>query len=169
MMVRRKGSHGGHRDQSHGGPPRLHGSHHEAPQALFQTNDIEVHQQSYFATTQAKVGQKLRFVYALNVLNRLDFNDELISDNDIRPKSSFQFIPSIDNGYRKLTREGKARLGELEAQAFLVNRFQEAWSELSVDVDCHTDHPLHQFAQHQHNVTSEELRGFDLRVLREEP
>ena len=74
-------------------------------------------------------------------LDGLEFQYDLILDDNVEPISAFQSNRLINDGKRYLTLVGQTVMLELEAQAFFVGRFQKARSELAVDIYCEADEP----------------------------
>jgi hypothetical protein len=153
--------------EDHGGPLSPGGSHDEAPQAVFQAEHIEVHQQPDFPLAQAQVGQKLRLMDLPNALNGLDLQNQFITNDDVSPKATIHQSAPINNRKCNLPLEGDASLGEFKAKALLINRFQKPRPKMLVHIDRQSDHLLGQFATHQHHTP--QWSSVVLGVLRVEP
>ena len=69
--------------ENHGEPLSPDGSHDEAPQAVFQAEDIEVHQQPHLPPAQAQVGQKLRLVEWHHTLDAFQLEKDRSTDNNV--------------------------------------------------------------------------------------
>jgi hypothetical protein len=78
-------------------------------------------------------------MYGCDRSDRLDFDDDPVRDNDIRAVAAVQFIATIDDGYRLLSREGESNRSKLETQTFLVDGFQKTGAEFAVNPDGRTD------------------------------
>jgi hypothetical protein len=153
--------------EDHGEPLSPGGSHDEAPQAVFQAEHIEVHQQPYFPSAQAQLGQKLRLMDLPNGFNGLDLQDQFVGDDDVSPKAAIHQFAPINNRKRDLTLEGDANFGEFKAKALLINRFQKPRPKMLVQIDRQSDHLLGQFATHQHHIP--QWSSVVLGVLRVKP
>ena len=136
--------------EKHRGPLRQSDSHDEAPQAVLQAEDIEVHEQADLPFAEAQVGQELRFVHSLNGLDGLDLNDQFICNHDVRPKADLQPDVAVYDRNCKLALKGEPGVREFKGEAFLLNRLEKPWPEMLMNIDRQSDHPLGQFAAHQH-------------------
>ena len=114
-----------------------------------------------------RVRQKLRFVHRMNCFDRFDLDDQDVGDHDISAEPAIEHPVPIDNRKRNLPLERQASLGEFEAKAFLINRFQKPGPERFMHVDRATDHLLGQFATRQHHTP--QWTSVVLGVLRVEP
>jgi hypothetical protein len=63
-------------------------SYDEAPQAIFQTDGVEVHQQTAGNLAHSEVGQSLRVVCRKQCDDGFDLNKDGIANQDIRAKGS---------------------------------------------------------------------------------
>jgi len=130
--------------EGHGEPQSNRTSHDAAPQAIDQAQDIEVNQQSDAILAQSEVGQKLRFMLRHQGFDGFDFQDQFLRDHDIRAKSGFQRLASITNRHGNLPSKIKPCLRQLEAEAFLINRFKQPWPKFLMDIDGEANHPVGQ-------------------------
>ena len=66
----------------------------EASQTVFQQDTVEIHQKPDPAATEAKVCQRLRFVYWQDTLDRLELHNGFLLDDDIRIYPQLRWISS---------------------------------------------------------------------------
>ena len=62
---------------------------HQAPQAILQPHGIEVQQQPHLTAAHPQVGQKLRFMGLHQPFDRLDFDNEIVGDQQVSPEARF--------------------------------------------------------------------------------
>ena len=104
----------------------------EAPYAGFQGDRVEVDQQGDMTAAQAKICQGLGVVKRYLMIDGLDLQDHLVGDNDVRAITAFQGQVPKDDWKRLLPLIGQAVAVQLGAQAFLVDRLEQARAERTV-------------------------------------
>ena len=91
------------------------------------------------AARELEVRQQLRFVKRSQTAHGLDFEDDLVLDEDV------EAIPAVDeesvvaDGLWLLALDVETASSQLEAQARLVGRLKEPRPERTVDLDCRSD------------------------------
>lgn len=138
--------------EDHGEPRTQCGSHDKAPQAIFQAEHIEVHQQTHLVPGQAEVRRKLRLVDRMNDVDSFDFENHRVREDDIGREAGIELRVALDNRKFHVPLEIDASLGEFKAKAFPVDRFQKPRPEPPADLDRQPDHAFGQFAAHQHKT-----------------
>src|SRR6266516_3582189 len=83
-----------------------------------------------------------------------DFHDEIATYKQIDPIAAIEQEIFVTNRQRQLHLKRNARVRELTSQALPVGRFEQARSEVAMNLDCASNHLLRQ------------LIKFHLRVLR---
>lgn len=87
---------------------------HQAPQAILQSDGIEIQQQSHLAAAHPQIGEKLRFVRWHQPFNRLDLNDQVVRDKQVGAEARAQAEAVINNRHRRLTSERDSSLLQFE-------------------------------------------------------
>jgi hypothetical protein len=137
--------------ENHGEPPRNRFSHDEASQPVPQAHHIEIQQQANSISSDPQVGQKLRPMHRKDAFHRLDLNNQLLIDDNIRPEAHLQRSATVTDGHCDLPLNREGRLQQFKAKTFLIDRFQQSRPRLFMDFDRQTDHALRQFAANQYN------------------
>lgn len=83
--------------------------------AVAQQGDVEVDQQSDFPPSQTKVRQQLRFMDGSKAVDNFDFDNRLISDNQVNPVTAVQSQPLVYPRQRSL--QDKRQLSNLKFTA----------------------------------------------------
>jgi len=106
---------------------------------VLEDPDVEVKEESDVAARELEVRQQLRFVKRGQTAHGLDFEDDLVLDQDV------EAIPAVDeesvvaDGLWLLALDMETASSQLEAQARLVGRLKEPRPERTVDLDCRSD------------------------------
>ena len=127
--------------------------HDKAPQAVFQSQGIEIHQQTDTVPAHAQVGQKLRFMDRQQFVDSLDFDNQFARNDDVGAEANVHRNAFIDNGYIGLAFEFDAGALKFEAEASLIDRFEQSRSHVPMQLDCQPNDLFGQFAAQQHTQT----------------
>ena len=119
--------------ENHGAPRRNRGSHDEAPQAIFQSGRIEIHQQADATTGHPKIRQDLGVVHRQQAIDRLDLDDQVLLNQDVGSESCVEAYTSISDWYRDLPPAAKSSLCKFKAKAFFIDRLKQPRAELLVN------------------------------------
>ena len=90
----------------------------------FKEFSAKVNQKSEFEVRELQVCQELFFVNESKGLDRLQFDQNLPSDNKIRPKTLIETLPAKVNRNGLMPFDRKSALFESVCEQNLVNRFQ---------------------------------------------
>jgi hypothetical protein len=137
------------KDEAEGGPRRRR-LHYKAADAVLEAQDVEVEKQANVITAHPEVCQDLGFMHWQQVFDRLDFEDEFLLNDDIGPKSGLKRNTFVNDGHRNLAGESDSRLMEFEAEALLINRFQQSWPQAPMQLDRKSDHRPGQLCTDKH-------------------
>ena len=107
----------------------------QAPQAVAEQEDVEVHQETDRQTCEPQVGHDLRLVNVEETLDRFQLDEDVALDDEIEPVSAVDADPLVFDEERKLSFEMKAAQGELGAEARFVGRLEEARPEVPMNLD----------------------------------
>ena len=75
-----------------------------------------------------------------------DFDNKTVVNNKIQSVAAVQADIPVNNRKRNLPGMNDALLQELEAQTFFVRGFKQSGPEMSMNIDCQSDHTLAQRA-----------------------
>jgi hypothetical protein len=113
---------------------------YKASDAVLQNWNIEVDESTDRAAGETKVGQHHGLVDSRYRLNGFQLDNNLARHQEIQAVSAFEFEVSINEGNRFLTLERDVAHGELASEAFFVDRFEEAWTKVAVNLDGGADY-----------------------------
>jgi hypothetical protein len=77
----------------------------------------------------------------------LEFEDELVFDDEIESVAAIEFHAFVDKGHVALTFEAEAGLGKFVGESFFVGGFEEARADLAMDFHAEADYTVGQFIQ----------------------
>src|SRR2546427_1012588 len=107
---------------------------------MLEDDAVEVHQQTDMSSAQAEVRQHLSLVHWCDLLDRLDLQNELVVDNDIHAIAAIQANILVDDRERHLPTIIDIGMPKLETQTFLISRFEQAGTEMAMNLDCQSNH-----------------------------
>lgn len=107
--------------------------------ALRQERYVEVQQQTELELGGSQIGNYLRGVNRCELVDRLYFDDEAIVDDEVEAGLPDQ-LPFEQDAHGRLTPEWDLTAAQLPGERLLVHAFQEARSEVPVDLDAGADH-----------------------------
>jgi hypothetical protein len=97
-----------------------------------QRYGIEVDQKSDSARTQSKICQQLRFMQRAELFDRLEFQDDLVTHDDIRQIARFYLDIVVSDRQTNLLAEWESSLGQLMTQAPLIDGFKQPWAKTAM-------------------------------------
>ena len=132
-------------------------SENETFDAIFQFCHVEIHQQSDLHPRQFHVGQQLSFVNAFDSLDALQFDDELVFDENVNSVSTIDLNVFVLYRQRMLELKRHSLATQLMRQTLFVGRFQQSRPKVPMYFDGTTDDTIRKLI---------ELHLRALRVLR---
>jgi len=100
---------------------------------IFQDGRMEIDQQAEVASRESQVGQHNSVMDGCNCRNRLDFENNLIKDDDVSTIATIQLVSVINDRDGFLTLERDADTGDFKAQTLFVDGLQKAGAEFAMD------------------------------------
>src|SRR5713101_3090477 len=79
------------------------------------------------------------------LVNRLDFENQVPLNHYIQPVPAIELYSLVNDRQRHLTGEVDPTLLQLEAQTFLISRFQKTRPEFPMHANCETDDAIGQW------------------------
>ena len=119
--------------ENRGAPRRSCASHDEAPQAVFQTGRVEIHQKADTATGHSKIGQDLRVMHREQAIDRLDLDDQVALNQDVGSESCIEAYTSVSDRYHDLSPAAEPSLCKFKAKAFFIDRLKQPRPEFLVN------------------------------------
>ena len=110
---------------------------------LLQRDDIEIDELAEFKAGQFQIRQQLLLVDWVNVLGRLEFNDDQSRHDEVCSKTLVEFDAVVDDRNRHLSLDDQTALLQFMGQRNLIDRFEQARAELRVNLEgaVHDDLP----------------------------
>jgi len=102
------------------------GAVYEAFDPILQMYDVEVDQQSDGFAAQFEIRNNLSLMNRRDRIDRLDFDNHEIFDQQIHSIADLQFHAVVDDGKSDLARASNTRFVKLMLQAGLVGTLQQA-------------------------------------------
>jgi hypothetical protein len=96
---------------------------------------IEIEENSYFTSRLAQIRNELSTVDRNQPLDRLDFDDDRVLDEQIDTVAKIQRLAAVGNRQRLLPLQHVASRQQFVGEKRLVRGFQQSRSELLVDAD----------------------------------
>ena len=94
--------------------------------AFSQVLDVKIVQQAELDARHPQVGVQLELVCAEKLVGRLDFDHDLLVDEDVDAKGRIQRTTLVAHRDGHLAQVGQACLLELAAERLLIHSFQQA-------------------------------------------
>lgn len=107
--------------------------------ALFQHRHVEVEQEPCSEAREFHVGEQLGLVNLEYRLNRLHLHDNEFVDDKIHPVARLERTALVTDGDFDLSPHDQAAIRALLGETFLVDGFQQARPETSMDFDSRGD------------------------------
>ncbi len=82
-----------------------------------------------------QIRQKLRIKHREHILDRLQFNDDTIVDEQVQPQTGIETKIVIGQRNRELSLNRKAPTFQLVYKARLVNGFKQSWPQRRVNLE----------------------------------
>jgi hypothetical protein len=101
-------------------------------QAVLQKHAVEVYQQRDGAIAQVQIGQNLGFMHGQQLRHGFEFQQDPSAHDNVRAVALVELHGFINDRQRNLPPHLHAGLRQLPAEAFLINRFKQAWAEPSM-------------------------------------
>jgi hypothetical protein len=106
-----------------------------ASDPVFDQRHMEVDEQAEAFVGEPEIGEKLLLVYRSEQLDRFDFHDYFVFDNQISPKSSVKVDILIDHRNRLLTHSAETAPIQFIDRYGFVYGLEQAWAKLRVDAE----------------------------------
>jgi hypothetical protein len=103
-------------------------------ETIFEELNVEIHKESDALARQLEVGQDLGLVEARERLDRVDFDDDCVVNDDIHPIRGVQPRRLVDDRERNLAGEQHAARSEFIGEAVLIRGFEKAGPEGPVNL-----------------------------------
>jgi hypothetical protein len=101
---------------------------YDSPQTLHKTWGVEIQEETKPPVCEPQIRQELRQVDRQNFLNRLDFHDDVILNQQIEAVSVVYLeLAVIDNRYQLFGHHMQAGLAQLVNETYAVDALQKAW------------------------------------------
>ena len=113
-----------------------------ASNAVGQRYGVEVDQKPDSTRTQSRICKQLRLVQGVESLDGFQLKNDFAVYDDIRQIAGFEFDVALPDRQGNLFAEWNPGLGELMAQAVVVDRFKEPGSEAAVNAHRQPDNPI---------------------------
>ena len=107
--------------------------------SLDQPLHVEIDQQADFTAGEPQVRQHLGAVHRLESLDRLDFDDHRVFDEQIDSVAAVERLTSVDQRKRLLSFDVQPTVEQFEGEARFVRRFEQARAELAMNRDRRAD------------------------------
>jgi len=101
--------------------------------AVSKDHDVEVDQQADGNFKQTEIGEELSVVNRMQRVFAFGLDHDSVIHYEVGPKSTIKLNVVIDEWYYLLTLNSHTQFLEFVSEAGLVGRFQQPWSQLSMD------------------------------------
>jgi hypothetical protein len=116
-----------------GGAPG--GSPKEVPETVDELVDVEVHEQALSQIQQPEVRQHLCLMDRLQAFDALQFDEQRVLDDEVRPVGATQAHAFVKDWNRDIALESDAVQLELMGQAGVIRRLEETGADRSMYLD----------------------------------
>ena len=127
---------------------------HEAAEAVSQTCGVEVEDEADRDSAHSQVGLQLGFVCGDDGGDRLDLENDLAAHDDVGSEAFSNGFAFVGDGDGDLQFERQVGLMELVAETLLVDRFQQASANVSMNLDGKSDNAFRQSFLEKHGCIS---------------
>ena len=115
-----------------------------------ESKDVEVDEQPDLHVSKTQVRKALRLVDRIDPIDRLEFHDDLIGDQQVDAVPGVDSEPSIRDRQSQLTLDVDLARREFVGQTRFVRRLEQPWAERSVNLNGCPDDLTGQLLAHQH-------------------
>ena len=106
---------------------------------MLEINDIEVHEERGLEAGELEIGEYLGLVNRQQNLHRLELDDDSASDDKVELIAAVDENALVRDGDLLLALKRNAAQRELMAETVPIGRFEEAWTEMTVNFDTSAD------------------------------
>lgn len=103
--------------------------------AVFESSDVEVQQQSDLLAAQLQIRDQLRFMERDHFLDGFEFNDHTVFNKNVDPIADIQFHLVINHGQSHLTQRFKPSFAKLINKAGFISRLQQPRPEATMHLN----------------------------------
>jgi len=112
--------------------------------AVTKNDDVEVNDKADYATGELEIRKQLGLVNRQYLVNRLEFNNDGIFDQQINPITAVNVYAPIDQRKGLLSLHRQALFSQFKSEARLIRGFQESGSKLAMNPNSRPDNLLRQ-------------------------
>jgi hypothetical protein len=106
---------------------------------MFEDIDVKVDNEAHAAMGEPEVGEELCGVDGHCVLYGFDFDDHGVANEEIEAITLVELEALVGHGDLHLSCEWNRTQTELVAKAMFVDRFEQTWTEATMDFDRSSD------------------------------
>ena len=96
---------------------------------------MEVDEQAKRFARKSQVAQHLRFVDGVYGLDRLDFKNDEIGDQEVQPVAAIKCVATVCDGQRNFASEWDAAMKHFVGEALLIRRLEQAGAKFTMNLN----------------------------------
>lgn len=111
----------------------------DSSDAIFHEVGAEIEEKPEPLVREFEIGEDLFVMNLGKLLHGFEFEDDFVFDDDVGSKTLVELQPFVFDGDGYLPFQSQTPALQLTGKHHFVDRLQQAWAELAVDLDCGVD------------------------------